>query len=197
MVQLKFLLLILWIVQSTWSAPAQPPPSDYLDIMTVENLTFYRNEWTAGGPKRLQLECFSYDGDKCPDELTAVLCTNNDYRKLDKMNATSLNWTCNLIFNPNRSSNSLYYIGKNDSEVHCEEANRTATERNVIRGSCSITFILSYKWFLAILSAIPIFVVFSLTLSSGLILVGSGFYRLILFIRDQIRERSRNGYSTV
>ena len=150
----KLLLLILWIgcVQSTISASAQPPPSDNLDLMTVENLTFYRDEWTTGGPKRLQFNCI-YSGDeggKCPEELTKVLCTNNDYRKFDKVNSTSLDWSCKS----DELYGTFYYFKENDSNVQCEEVSRTTTERNVIRGSCSATFTVGYKWFEANLFAL-------------------------------------------
>ena len=190
----KLLLLILWIgsVQSMASPP--PPPSDYLDLMNVENLTFYRYEWTTGGPKRLQFNCVPVVGDyKCPEELTKVLCTNNDYRKFDRVNATRLNWSCR----PLDFQDYFTYIGENDSEVQCEEVSRTTTERNVIRGSCSVTFTVSYKWFQLILLIILLCILLSVCVTLACVLVGYLINLIIPFIGRLIRKCSRNGYSTV
>lgn len=150
---LKFLLLILWIgyVQPTNSASLEPPSStsDRIDLMTVQNVTFYRYEYTTGSQKRLRFNCNYVYGNQiaCPEKLTKILCTNNDYLKLDRVNATRLNWSCK----PDELLNFPFYIEENAFDVQCEEVNRTISERYVVRGSCSVTFTLNYRWFLTFL----------------------------------------------
>ena len=174
----KFALLIVCIgcVHQADSVP--PNAYEYIDLMAVQNLTFYKDYYTIGTTKRPQLNCTSASGDECEHEPTKILCVNNDYKDYTKVNAVRLSWSCK----PSQLLNS-YYIEANSEDVQCEEGNRTTTERPVISGSCWLSFTLGrtpiYRsWLFLIIALLVLLLVIS----------------LVCYLRQKKR---RSGYVTV
>lgn len=177
---IKFVLLIICIgcVQQIDTGTALSSAFEYIDLMTVQNLTFYRDYYTIGNQKRLQLNCTSMYGDECEHQPTNIFCVNNDYKDVSKVNAVRLNWSCR----PSQLLNT-YYIEANSEDVQCEEGNRTSTERPVISGSCSLSYTLArtpiYRsWLFFFIAVLVLLLVIS----------------LIFYLRQKKR---RSGYVTV
>lgn len=178
---IKFGLLVIcigFISQQIDSATALPNSFDYIDLMTVQNLTFYRDYYTIGNNRRAQLNCTSANGDECEHMPNKFFCVNNDYQNYSRVNATRLNWSCK----PSQLLNT-YYVAENTEDVQCEEGNRTSTQRPIISGSCSLSFTLVrtpvYRsWLFFIIAVLVLLLVIS----------------LIFYLRQKKR---RSGYVTV
>lgn len=141
LVKLVLLIICIGYVHRVDSATTPVNSFDYIDLMEVQNLTFFRDYYTIGNHKRLQLNCHSGHSDECENQPMKFSCVNNDYKNLAKVNATRLSWSCK----PYQLLNS-YFVEDNSEDVQCEEGNRTSTQRLIISGSCSLSFTLSRNW---------------------------------------------------
>lgn len=58
-----------------------------------------------------------------------MICTNNDFDDLSKINATDLSWSCKPDF-----TLGYYYIEPNTERIECEDLYKTDQGRFVIAG---------------------------------------------------------------
>lgn len=141
LINLALLIVCVAFVQADATTTTSADSFDYIDLMQVQNLTFYRDYFTVGPHKRLQLNCISGHSDECDEQPVKFFCVNNDFNNLAKVNASRLSWSCQAY----QLLNSVF-VEENSEDVQCEEGERTATQRMVISGSCYLTFTLSRNW---------------------------------------------------
>ena len=113
--------------------------TETIDILKLEKLSFYKDCYTVGKNERPQIQCKN-NNDECDDLPEKIVCTNNDFGLIEKINATKFNFTCDLSYQS--KSFNIYYPDETSIDVQCEDLNRTDTERFVIAGSCSISLFL-------------------------------------------------------